>query len=97
MSLLRRVKSTDRPTLRFRLNGAPHSALEGDTVLTAVLAVSNHLRVSEFSGQERAGFCFMGACQDCWMATENGDRFRACSTLLTDGMSLVVPDSGRTL
>ncbi|WP_343714726.1 2Fe-2S iron-sulfur cluster-binding protein [Inquilinus sp.] len=31
----------------------------------------------------------MGACQDCWVATEDGSRFRACSTAIAEGMRLV--------
>ena len=31
----------------------------------------------------------MGACQDCWMATEGGERLRACSRLIEDGMRLL--------
>ena len=30
----------------------------------------------------------MGACQDCWIATESGERLRACSTFIRAGMQL---------
>jgi hypothetical protein len=30
----------------------------------------------------------MGACQDCWMQTETGERLRACTTFLVAGMRL---------
>jgi hypothetical protein len=63
-------------------------ALAGDTVLTAVLTQAEHLRHSEFSGAPRAGFCMMGACQDCWMQLEDGSRLRACSTFIEPGMRL---------
>nr|WP_243443118.1 2Fe-2S iron-sulfur cluster-binding protein [Herbaspirillum sp. B39] len=46
------------------------------------------LRRNEFSGQPRAGFCMMGACQDCWIATDSGERLRACSTFIRAGMQL---------
>jgi len=36
----------------------------------------------------RAGFCLMGACQDCWVALTDGRRLRACTTLAEDGMAL---------
>ena len=64
------------------------TALAGDTVLTAVLTHGAQLRISEFSGQPRAGFCMMGACQDCWISTESGERLRACGTFIRDGMRL---------
>jgi predicted molibdopterin-dependent oxidoreductase YjgC len=42
----------------------------------------------------RAGFCMMGACQDCWIATAEGERLRACSTFIAPGMALVTGRSG---
>jgi hypothetical protein len=47
------------------------------------------VRETEFGGAPRAGFCMMGACQDCWMSLENGARLRACSTFIASGMRLV--------
>ena len=91
--LLHRVAETGRATVRFTLDGEPASALAGDTVLTAVLTQAAQLRRNEFSGAPRAGFCMMGACQDCWIATEQGERLRACSTFIAPGMALV---TGRT-
>ena len=89
MPLLRRLAETDRTPVRFTLDGQPRTALAGDTLLTAVLTQSAQLRRSEFSGEPRAGFCLMGACQDCWMTTESGERLRACSTFIEEGMRLV--------
>jgi hypothetical protein len=31
----------------------------------------------------------MGACQDCWVSSESGERFRACTTFAEPGMRLV--------
>lgn len=84
-----RLAETGRARLRFHLDGAPFVALEGDTVLTAVLMVSSSLRAAEFGPERRAGFCLMGACQDCWIWQENGPRLRACSTPLSAGMRLL--------
>jgi hypothetical protein len=84
-----RLAETGRAPLRFFLDGVAHEALAGDTVLSAVLSVAPALRRSEFGPESRAGFCLMGACQDCWMWREDGPRLRACSTLLTDGMRLL--------
>ena len=78
-----------RTPLAFTLDGQPCSGFEGDTVLTAVLAVGDVLRHSEFNAAPRAGFCLMGACQDCWMDSEDGPRLRACSTPLQAGMRLL--------
>jgi predicted molibdopterin-dependent oxidoreductase YjgC len=87
--LLRRVAETKRAAVAFTLDGRPAQALEGDTVLTAVLTQGAQLRRNEFSHEPRAGFCLMGACQDCWIATAEGARLRACSTFIAPGMALL--------
>src|SRR6188474_1322762 len=92
--LLQRLAEGGRKPVGFVLNGQPLTALAGDTVLTAVLTHSARLRFSEFSGEPRAGFCLMGACQDCWVATESGKRLRACGTFIEEGMRLVTGAEG---
>nr|WP_259460858.1 (2Fe-2S)-binding protein [Paraburkholderia sp. BL23I1N1] len=84
-----RVAETHREPLSFFIDGHEVTALHGDTLLTAVLMHQRRLRESEFSGAPRAGFCLIGACQDCWMRTEEGVRLRACSTLVAQGMRVV--------
>ena len=84
-----RVAETQREPLSFFLDGHEVTALQGDTLLTAVLMQQRRVRESEFSGAPRAGFCLIGACQDCWMRAEDGTRLRACSTLVTQGMRVV--------
>lgn len=73
----------------FTLDGRACTGCAGDTVLTAVLALGEPLRLSDHGGQPRAGFCLMGACQDCWMQLADGRRLRACSTPLAPGMALL--------
>jgi len=84
-----RVAETARAPVTFVLDGETVSALAGDTVLTAILTRQRRVRDSEFSGEPRAGFCLIGACQDCWVRTEDGTRVRACSTPLAAGMRIV--------
>ena len=88
MALLKRLAEGDRPALDFTLDGTPATGLLGDTLLTAVLTCSEHLRGSDFSAEPRAGFCMMGACQDCWVRLGDGRRVRACSTLLAAGQQI---------
>jgi predicted molibdopterin-dependent oxidoreductase YjgC len=93
-----RLAEHERSRIRFRLDGTDREALAGDTVLTAVLSVSAAVRQSEFGSEKRAGFCLMGACQDCWLWQENGGRLRSCSTLVTEGMRLLTePPAGWSL
>ncbi|HEY6868553.1 MAG TPA: (2Fe-2S)-binding protein [Novosphingobium sp.] len=83
-----RLDEADRPRLTFTVDGAPVAALQGDTLLVAMLTGGTALRDSEFGDGRRAGFCLMGACQDCWVWTAAGDRLRACSTLASDGLAI---------
>lgn len=86
---IQRLAEHDRQAIRFYLDGKPVSAQAGDTVLTAILTLLPRLRTSEFGPEGRAGFCLMGACQDCWVWQENGPRLRACSTPIAEGMRLL--------
>ncbi len=86
---LARLRDTARPAIGLELEGSPVAAMEGDTLLTALLAGgAGHLRESEFGDGPRAGFCLMGACQDCWVVVEGVGRVRACATLAKDGMKV---------
>lgn len=84
-----RLRDAQRPRIALTLEGAPIEAQQGDTLLTALLAAgAGHLRDSEFGDGPRAGFCFMGACQDCWVVVQGLGRVRACATLAQDGMEV---------
>ena len=83
-----RLAEMNRREMTIVVDGKPVRALEGDTLLVAILAALEHLRASEFGDGRRAGFCLMGACQDCWVWSATGDRLRACSTSVVDGMAI---------
>ncbi|CAJ0859920.1 hypothetical protein R20233_00729 [Ralstonia sp. LMG 32965] len=91
---LQRLKERNRPTVAFVLDGEPAEALAGDTVLTAVLTHTRQLRINEFSQQPRAGFCLMGACQDCWVRLADGKSLRACQTMIEPGMHICTQPTG---
>lgn len=82
------------PPLAFTLDGVAKTGRLGDTVLTAILSVGGSVRHTEFTGEPRAGFCLIGACQDCMVLTPQGQRLRACTTLLEDGMSFLTRPAG---
>ncbi|WP_413204942.1 (2Fe-2S)-binding protein [Rhodospirillum sp. A1_3_36] len=84
-----RLAEAVRSPVAFCLDGVPLRALEGDTVLTAILLSAKALRDAEFGPEQRAGFCLMGACQDCWVWQEDGSRLRACSTPIAPDMRLL--------
>ncbi|KRB49320.1 hypothetical protein ASE04_18635 [Rhizobium sp. Root708] len=72
----------------MQVDGLRVAARRGETILLAVNAALGHVRNFEFCKERRAGFCFMGACQDCWMWTAGGERIRACTSLVEPGMTL---------
>jgi predicted molibdopterin-dependent oxidoreductase YjgC len=84
-----RVLDRTAPSVTITVDGEAAQALAGESVLVAVLAHTSHLRVHEVDGTPRAGFCLMGACQDCWMWLTDGHRLRACTTRVVDGMELL--------
>ena len=84
-----RLAETGRPVIHFTIDGQPAAALEGDTLLVALLNSVRSVRSSEFGDGRRSGFCLMGACQDCWVWTEDGERLRACTTAVREGLRIV--------
>ena len=85
----RRIAERERRRIAFTLDGVETEALEGDTVLIAILTTRAHLRIAEFTETPRAGFCLMGACQDCWVWLADNARVRACTTPVVDGMRVL--------
>ncbi len=94
--LFKRLAEQDREPVLFTLDGLPAEGLAGDTVLTAILTQSSFVRGSDFTAEPRAGFCLMGACQDCWVRLGDGRRVRACATFVGPGLA-VSRDPGRVL
>ncbi|HEV2555398.1 MAG TPA: (2Fe-2S)-binding protein [Bosea sp. (in: a-proteobacteria)] len=79
-------RSGARVTLNFE--GSAIEATSGDSILAALLTHGLRVRRHEFGGEPRAGFCLMGACQDCWVWSDHGGRLRACTTPVAEGMTL---------
>ena len=90
-----RLAEQGRPSIALRIDGRPAAALAGDTLLVALLSNGRRVRDSEFGDGPRAGFCLMGACQDCWVWSEQGERLRACSTPAQAGMAILTQPPSR--
>lgn len=88
LPLLRRVAPRKGARVAISFDGAPVEAYEGESVLAALLAHGAMLRRFEFADAARAGFCLMGACQDCWVWREDASKLRACGTDVVAGMRL---------
>ena len=83
---LHRLCRRRTPDVTFSFDGVAMHAQEGDSLLCAITTLASHLRVHEFDGRPRAGFCGMGVCQDCWVWIEGGHRVRACTTQVREGL-----------
>ncbi len=76
------------PRARLVVDGVEIEAWEGESILVAILCAGIAMRPLEESGA-RAGFCLMGACQECSVWHEDGRAIRACVTRVAGGMRLV--------
>jgi hypothetical protein len=68
--------------------GEALDAFEGESLLCAILRSRPHLRRSDVDGAPRAGFCLMGACEDCWVWLSRAGFVRACTTPVAAGMEV---------
>ena len=84
-----RAVAPDTPVVRILIDGEGVTAHAGESVLVAVLTARNALHRHEFGDEMRAGFCLMGACQDCWVWLADHSRVRACTTAVADGMHVL--------
>ena len=84
-----RAVAPDATAVRILVDGEAVTAYAGESVLVAVLTARGALRRHEFSNEMRAGFCLMGACQDCWVWLADYSRVRACTTAVVDGMHVL--------
>lgn len=85
---LLRVAEIDRQLVEIQIDGWQLSAMVGDTILVAMLTQRGLLRQKQEGEAAGAGFCLMGACQDCWVWLEDGRRVRACTTYVEPGLRI---------
>jgi len=78
----------------FTIDGVSTEGAEGDTLLTALLLARPDLGPAAPDPRRRAGFCLIGACQDCWVRLRDAGRVRACTTLLEPGMAVLLESEG---
>jgi predicted molibdopterin-dependent oxidoreductase YjgC len=88
-ALLHRLLDRQAPRVPIRIDGVLAEAFAGESLLVAMLSHGARLRRHEVDGAPRAGFCLMGACQDCWVWLPDGHRLRACTTRVAAGMELL--------
>lgn len=87
------IASIDAPALRLTIDGRAVEARAGRSVLAVMLEHGTFVRWHDVDGEKRAGFCLMGACQDCWVWLSPETRGRACTTVVEEGMRIVTSRS----
>src|SRR5579862_1572337 len=81
-----RVARLDAPAIAISVDDTVAEARAGETILVVALRARGRLESNDSGGAPRAGFCLMGACQDCWVWLGDDRRVRACTTLAAAGM-----------
>ncbi|MBZ9792669.1 (2Fe-2S)-binding protein [Rhizobium sp. 3T7] len=84
-----RLSAAGGEAIEIAIDGQSYTARRGETVLTAIRMGPGHARNFEFLSERRAGFCLMGACQDCWLWRKDGRRLRTCTSRVEAGMDLL--------
>ena len=92
--LFQRTTKRGSANVGLTIDGEAVEARAGDLLITAILLHRTSLRRFEFGATQRAGFCMMAACQDCWVRLADGRRVRACSTLVAPGMAVLIEGDG---
>ncbi len=90
----KRLGAIDRRSVHLQVDGIAVQALEGDTVLTAILLHGGKTGADAFNQTKQAGFCLMGACQSCWVWTSNAQRLRACDAEVKEGLEVFTTSKG---
>jgi predicted molibdopterin-dependent oxidoreductase YjgC len=81
--------------VQITFDGEPLSALETDTVASALIAAGHRVfAIDPHDVSPRGGFCFIGRCADCLMVIDGQPGTMACTTPVRDGM-LVETQQGR--
>lgn len=76
-----------RQEVHFFVDGRPASALEGDTVASALVALGwVRFRLTEKHAAPRGIFCAIGRCTDCVMTVDGVPNVRTCITPVREGM-----------
>lgn len=87
--MYRRLGDPATRPIAFSFDGTRITAVEGETVATALLAAGEVvLRTTPISGAPRGPYCMMGACYDCLVEIDGVPNRQACMVRVVDGMAV---------
>ena len=80
----------DRSTVvGFTFDGKPVTALEGDTIASALYAAGQRTFSRSFKYHRRRGLlCCAGQCPNCLVAVDGAPGVRACTEPVREGMEV---------
>lgn len=84
---------TDQVPLEFQFDGAPISAVLGQSIGAALVAAGRRSwRRTRFAGEPRGIFCGIGVCFDCLVTVNDRPNRRACLVTAQDGDQVTTQD-----
>lgn len=75
-------------TYTIEVDGAQVEAAEGETVLSAVMAIGKKQVMCNDHTETCGAYCGMGICHCCHVTVDGKYKQRACRTLVQDGMQI---------
>jgi predicted molibdopterin-dependent oxidoreductase YjgC len=88
MRFVEKGSPPENPKISFTLDGAPISALAGDTIASALYAAGIRAWHRSRSGDARGLLCGIGLCFDCLVSVDGGPNQRACQVQAREGMQV---------
>lgn len=80
------MRGPNGDAITFVVDGELLTAVAGDTIASALMALGRQGFTSARDGAPRGIFCGMGTCFDCTVTVDGQRGARACVTLVAEGM-----------
>jgi sarcosine oxidase subunit alpha len=82
-------RGTRGSKIRFKLDGNPCYAYEGETIAAVMTAEGKQtFRLSPKDREPRGLYCGMGICFECLVTVDGILNVQACQTLVKEGMTV---------
>lgn len=88
--MFRRLAEIERDApFSIQVDGETVTAYAGETIATVLLTVGKlAMRKTHQNKAKRGFYCGMGICQECLVELEDGNKIRACQTLVEPWMKI---------
>lgn len=81
------TSAVDKP-FSIRVDGRAIEAIEGESVLSALLAANIRQLMKNDYGTESGAYCGMGVCHCCLLHIDGKHKQRACQTVVKPDMNI---------